>query len=70
MKPWIKLKALAPISSLPVDVTSLAASSRQFENAACDGVELNFSGTAFCLAQPIGGLLFGGYHDKPSRGRN
>ena len=27
------------------------------ENAASDGFESNFSGVAFCMAQPIGGLL-------------
>ena len=50
-------------TNLP-DMTSPATSGRHLsnlekaqDNATSDGFESNFSGTAFCLAQPIGGLL-------------
>ena len=38
-------------SGLHIEVRKMA------ENAASDGIVSNFCGAAFCLAQPIGGLL-------------
>ena len=52
-------------STATPDMTSQAVSvgiypgSKCAVNAASVGCQSNFSGTAFCLAQPIGGLLVG-----------